>query len=815
MNTFLEAALEYERIGYSVIPMRALDKRPQVAWTDRQVVAANENEISEWWLKFPTANVGIVTGRLSDLTVVDIDGELGEKSIRRSGLNLPRTFTVNSPRGRHLYYKYTSRLNTKAKFLPGVDVRSEGGVIVAPPSKRAEGEYVVTDDTILDELDETSIKILNSGSVLSNRPITAKLGSKVSEGSRNDTVFRMALKLLRDGKDKSYIFKTISLDNESRFTPPLPVLEIDLIVDSAWKYGLKIDGIRLAKSLVDALNNSDDRSLLFDAIPTIARLSRGEQMKCLDHLKISKLKVPITQLTMAIDEERAKIDFDGGEHNGSSDRPVVQLSGRSTKDIVDQSINYLQDQKTELCLFQIEGNLFRIDRGDGVRFKTVPMDEIRLTSALVDSVEFYRKSKTVFPPRDLLKAILGRSDLGFDELQGITNGPLWRGDGTLVLEPGFDSESGIFLSTEDIDFDPENLRSVEWAKKELESLLDGFPFVQRADLENSIALIVSLVYRPSLGASAPMFVITAPQAGTGKTLLADVVCSISTGSPAPLSPPPPGEEEMRKRITSILLSSAPVAVLDNCENAVASQSLSVALTAASWSDRILGRSESVTPPNNTSWIATGNKIGFKGDLLRRTIPIRIDSDHSTPWTRSDFKISDLRTHVLDNRNQYLEAVCVLISNWIQIGKRSGGSQTVLGGFEKWMETIDGIMTSAGFTEFATNLDEWWDENRENEYGWQAWLEAWSERHGSKTISSSKLIDLIDKSPGGLVFGVHPPPEVGDLADKDMNRTDLHKRARALGKVLGHQAGKRFGSYKLIKRRDSKTNSLAWHVDESR
>jgi hypothetical protein len=814
MNSFLKAALEYKRDGYSVIPVRPLDKKPLIKWKDWQQVAASEDEIKDWWRATPKANVGIVTGQISGLTVVDIDGDVGEQSIRNLKHELPRTYQVSSPRGRHLYYKHTRRLKTTTGLLPGVDVRSDGGLIVAPPSKRAEGEYIVTDDIAVEELDEKSLELLFSGSVNSSQSKKTMVGSKVAEGSRNETAFNMALKLVRDGKDKSHIFKILSFENESRFIPPLPVSEIDSVVESAWKHGMKTDGSYLAKSLVAAVSNSGDRSVLFDAIPMIARLSRVERMKCLDHLKNAKLKIPITQLSAAIDEERAKIDI--SEHDQAADdgRPIVQLSGRSPKDIVEEALGYLRERRHELRLFQVEGRLFRIDQGQSGRFKTVLMDEEKLVSSLVDTVDFHKKTNPVFPPRDLLKSILGRSDLGFDELRGITGGPVWHRDGKLIVELGFDSASGMFLSTENIGIDPTKLRSVEWAKETLDSLLNDFPFVQSADRENAIALIVSLVYRPSIRTATPMFVVTAPQAGTGKTLLTDVACLISTGAPAPLSPPPPSEEEMRKRITSILLSSASVAVLDNCENAVMSQALSVVLTAESWSDRILGRSESVSPPNNTTWIATGNKIGFKGDLLRRTIPIKLDSDHSTPWTRSGFRIDDLRGHVLEKRDEYLEAVCVLISNWINAGSPLASSQIVLGGFEKWMQATSGIMALAGFTKFATNLDEWWDEHSESESGWQRWFEGWFEHHGSNEINTAKLIKNLDNSAAGLVFGVHPPAEVADLAGIEMISTDPHRRGRSLGKVLSRQVGKRFGRYKLLKRHESKTNRLVWSVDGS-
>lgn len=81
------------------------------------------------------SNIGIATGPISNIFVVDIDGSQGESSLANYPA-LPTTLTSTTGRGRHLFFRYPQRkVYTRAgKFAPGLDIRGEGGYVVAPPS---------------------------------------------------------------------------------------------------------------------------------------------------------------------------------------------------------------------------------------------------------------------------------------------------------------------------------------------------------------------------------------------------------------------------------------------------------------------------------------------------------------------------------------------------------------------------------------------------------------------------------------------------------------------------------------------------------
>lgn len=152
INNMHQRALQYVLVsGYSVIPC-GLDKRPLLSsWKEFQTRLPSEAELEHWWTKWPFANIGIVTGKISGITVVDIDTY---KTDHTPLEKFPETETVlTGNKGYHLFYEYQEGMSISAnayKDLPGVDIRSDGGFVVAVPSvtsylkeaKQAGGEYV-------------------------------------------------------------------------------------------------------------------------------------------------------------------------------------------------------------------------------------------------------------------------------------------------------------------------------------------------------------------------------------------------------------------------------------------------------------------------------------------------------------------------------------------------------------------------------------------------------------------------------------------------------------------------------------------------
>jgi hypothetical protein len=138
MTDFKVAALGYLRKGLVVIPCEPKGKKPLVAWKEFEHRRPTEEEVVGWWTRWPDANIGIVTGPLSRLLALDIDGAEGEASV--NGRVLPVTPTALSGDGRHLYLRYPgANAKTASGVLKGVDIRAAGGLIIAPPSRHENG----------------------------------------------------------------------------------------------------------------------------------------------------------------------------------------------------------------------------------------------------------------------------------------------------------------------------------------------------------------------------------------------------------------------------------------------------------------------------------------------------------------------------------------------------------------------------------------------------------------------------------------------------------------------------------------------------
>lgn len=138
INRTLREALNYQKRGWSIFPIKARTKKPLVKWKVYQKNPADEVMIKGWWTRWPNAGIGLVTGKVSGVVVLDIDGEEGEKFLK--GKELPPTPCVETQRGRrHVYFKYPGfrvRNNVKKN---GLDIRGDGGIVVLPPSLHHKG----------------------------------------------------------------------------------------------------------------------------------------------------------------------------------------------------------------------------------------------------------------------------------------------------------------------------------------------------------------------------------------------------------------------------------------------------------------------------------------------------------------------------------------------------------------------------------------------------------------------------------------------------------------------------------------------------
>lgn len=244
------AALAYRRLGWSVIPLRAKSKIPRLPWQEFQDRRADEEEIRAWFKRWPRCDVGVVTGPVSGLVVLDIDPRHGgdeslERWIARHG-PLPQTpEAVTGGGGRHLYFATRDPgLGNRVAIVRGIDLRGRGGMIVAPPSIHPSGRaYAWTPGRAPAEVppaplpqwlhERLSAQMTGRGHPLAYWRSLSRTG--VEQGRRNSTIASFAGHLLWHGVEPEVVMELLLSWNQTRCRPPLDDEEVARVVASITK----------------------------------------------------------------------------------------------------------------------------------------------------------------------------------------------------------------------------------------------------------------------------------------------------------------------------------------------------------------------------------------------------------------------------------------------------------------------------------------------------------------------------------------------------------------------------------------------------
>jgi hypothetical protein len=388
------------------------------------------------------------------------------------------------------------------------------------------------------------------------------------------------------------------------------------------------------------------------------------------------------------------------------------------------------------------------------------------------------------PPVPVANDLLVRQWNELPALTGLIEAPCLRPDGTLLSAPGWDEQTGLWL-------DPDSKLTVPVIREEpsdaditatvhllQRELLGEFAFVDAASEANALALVLTAVLRPAIDGLVPLALIGAPIAGTGKTMLVNLAARIATGRPAGLTAAPnrDNDEELRKRLTALLIAGESLIVFDNVANTLSSPVLAQALTSEVWADRVLGVSKVVQLPQRAVWAATGNHIQLGGDLARRCYPINLDPKTAEPWRRQ-FRRPDLDQWAIEHRGALLAAALTLGRAWYARGCPDGGAPQ-WGSYQRWAQVMAGILTTAGVPGFLDNLQDLYTAADSETAGWQRVLAHWHFTCGEKPVRTSEL-------DGALLLGedLDLPPSIasaiGYAPDAGTRHTRLSAKIRAV------------------------------------
>jgi hypothetical protein len=275
----------------------------------------------------------------------------------------------------------------------------------------------------------------------------------------------------------------------------------------------------------------------------------------------------------------------------------------------------------------------------------------------------------------------------FLPVKGVIATPTMRRDGTLLTEPGYDPQTGFVLfeppKMPQLPEKPDKDDAVK-ALKIISALYDEFPFSNRASRSVALSLNMSLILRPAMSV-VPLHVASAPEGGTGKSFIFDIVSLQAYGELCPAIGRGQTVEETEKRLMGAAMEGRTLIMLDNCNGELQSEFLCQAIERPIIQPRPLGTSR--MPPITNGFVcgANGNNIEIADDLVRRTLRCELDANMEQPYLR-EFQNDPIRTISAD-RGKYIGAVLTIARAYALAGRP--GCPTPLASFKDWSNLVRG------------------------------------------------------------------------------------------------------------------------------
>ncbi|MFS2175641.1 toprim domain-containing protein [Rhizobium pisi] len=430
-----------------------------------------------------------------------------------------------------------------------------------------------------------------------------------------------------------------------------------------------------------------------------------------------------------------------------------------------------------------------------------PLSEQALVEKLTRHADFTKyngRAKEWLPvdcPSEVARSVLHRRGDGWTvpRLRAVISAPTLRHDGTVISEHGYDAATGLLLAGDRLWRKVPDNPSKRDALDALDALsepINDLPFVANSDRAAALALLITAILRPSLR-TAPMFAVTAPAAGTGKSLTIDIAAIMATGRTAAVVTPSADEAELEKRIGAAALAGDQIISIDNITHILRSDQLCQMLTQEEVLVRVLGSSKNVRIPSTGLICATGNNLTVYGDLNRRTIRIRLDANCEKPDERRfTFNALDLAKR---KRADLVAAALTIARAYLVAGMPDRASP--MGSFEDWSNVVRSALLWLNMGDCRGDVDEMRSEDPEK-------------------LALAEIIDALPNMP----FTVK---DVCNLINEDPDAR------RALSQFMdkgGTFSTKRFGGYlrrfrdtfvggKCIKLASFDTHGSQWFVSE--
>lgn len=237
-NKLLEGALFCAASGLYVFPLKAGQKTPAFnGWQSQPT--KDPDTIKKWWTENPNYNIGIATGATYGLLVIDYDVANGKQGLKvrndwRAAHPMTQTWAVKTGRGGlHEYYKISAPMGNKTGLYDCVDIRADGGLVVAPPSVVNGNTYTWEKAPFIYSLatfdDNVSMFIQSAPQNVQNAQKRAayKAPAQFIEGTRTSSLVALIGSLRARGLDPDTIRIAVENENELKGNPPLSSEELE------------------------------------------------------------------------------------------------------------------------------------------------------------------------------------------------------------------------------------------------------------------------------------------------------------------------------------------------------------------------------------------------------------------------------------------------------------------------------------------------------------------------------------------------------------------------------------------------------------
>jgi putative DNA primase/helicase len=333
----------------------------------------------------------------------------------------------------------------------------------------------------------------------------------------------------------------------------------------------------------------------------------------------------------------------------------------------------------------------------------IPVNAAILGRALGQAIRWEKSGRddeimTIDPPREIVEQIAAMTDAWpFPPLRGLIDTPTLRPDGSILQTPGYDTATGYYLSNPPpmpaIPDKPSKADALDALALLNNDLLCDFPFIDNAARSVAISMLMTPVLRAAM-VVVPLHAVSAPEAGTGKSYLADIASTIAVGDRCAVMAVSDKAEETEKRLIGAALAQFPIIALDNVSTLLWGDFLCQATERAQLQVRPLGTSGLVRIANAFTVFANGNNLTIAADNVRRTVLCSLDADMEAPETRT-FN-GDPVAKVLRDRGNYVGAILTIARAYIAAG--CPGRLAPHASYEGWSNLVRSPLVWLGWSD---------------------------------------------------------------------------------------------------------------------